>query len=490
MRDWFERFRPDYALQMPDEPAFAEFLRGLGVKVIGRVYKEDQNWNNPESFANELFNSIMSKAMLRSVWAWMGGNEPNGDKIRESAIMDLILLERLRAEGILYIPGSYSVGIPSGSDGDPFSDWDMPEMIELYRIAQYVGVHEYCAPRMESEFIHNPGMNPAAGGYYTMRHKFAMARLATHLSPHEMPKVLILESGIDSGIGPPWPVNAQGGWKNFTDLFDYMEQVEWMHELMDAEALIIFIMGTYYNEGAKWPTYDVWHPPKAREAFGSLILKLKGEDPSPSPSPSEPPPSPSPSVSPSPPPVNPWVGGIDVSQHQGYIDWLTVSKSETVERVMIRASSGRRSDRRYHQNWLAAGRLGIRRGAYHYLYPGDEWQQAWLFLNIIQPSEEPYVLDVEQSGLTETNVLAFIGAWESMTDEPLAIYTSPGLWHELVGHDAVWAKHHTLWVAHWGVDEPTLPDPWEDWYIWQYTSEGRIPGIQGNVDLDWFKKGE
>jgi GH25 family lysozyme M1 (1,4-beta-N-acetylmuramidase) len=45
-------------------------------------------------------------------------------------------------------------------------------------------------------------------------------------------------------------------------------------------------------------------------------------------------------------------------------------------------------------------------------------------------------------------------------------------------------------VAHWGVDEPTLPDPWEDWSIWQYTNEGRVPGIQGNVDLNWFKKGE
>jgi GH25 family lysozyme M1 (1,4-beta-N-acetylmuramidase) len=150
-------------------------------------------------------------------------------------------------------------------------------------------------------------------------------------------------------------------------------------------------------------------------------------------------------------------------------------------------SSGLRSDCRYHQNWNGAGSVGILRGAYHYLYPGDEDQQAWLFHKMVQESEEGYVLDVEQSGLTEERVLRFVRAWERLTDKPLTIYTSPGMWHELVGRDAWWAKEFDLWVAHCYVDEPTLPEPWEDWRVWQYSAEGSIPGISGNVDLNWFR---
>ena len=44
-----------------------------------------------------------------------------------------------------------------------------------------------------------------------------------------------------------------------------------------------------------------------------------------------------------------------------------------------------------------------------------------------------------------------------------------------------------LWVAHWGVDSPTLPaDDWDGhgWVVWQYSSTGRVPGISGHVDLD------
>jgi lysozyme len=341
---------------------------------------------------------------------------------------------------------------------------------------------------MDSEFIEKPQMDPFVGGHFTMRHRFALEHLARHMQPGQLPKVLILESGIDSGIDAPWNIPSQGGWKSFTDISDYMSQIEWMHRHMSAEALIVFIMGTYYNEGAKWPTYDVWHPPEAREAFGQLIARLNGTTPPP-----PPPPDPQPGPDPCNPgdPVPSVVGGIDVSQHQGLIDWETVANSKTVERVIIRASSGTRTDRRFYENWSGAGAAGILRGAYHYLYPGDEAEQAYLFFrmaDLLYP-EIGYVLDVEQSGLTAANVLAFIEAWGRMSPAKLIIYTSPGLWHELIGHDAQWAKSHKLWVAHWDVDEPTLPDPWEDWVIWQYTvaPAGTIPGISTAIDLDWFR---
>ena len=42
-----------------------------------------------------------------------------------------------------------------------------------------------------------------------------------------------------------------------------------------------------------------------------------------------------------------------------------------------------------------------------------------------------------------------------------------------------------LWVAHYGVSEPRINYPYE---MWQYTSSGKIAGIDGNVDLNYSYK--
>jgi hypothetical protein len=41
-----------------------------------------------------------------------------------------------------------------------------------------------------------------------------------------------------------------------------------------------------------------------------------------------------------------------------------------------------------------------------------------------------------------------------------------------------------LWIAAYQDHEPTLPKPWTRYAVWQYTSNGTVPGIHGNVDLN------
>ena len=43
-----------------------------------------------------------------------------------------------------------------------------------------------------------------------------------------------------------------------------------------------------------------------------------------------------------------------------------------------------------------------------------------------------------------------------------------------------------LWVAQYGVSEPQDNGNWENWVGYQYSSTGRVSGINGNVDLDEF----
>ena len=52
-----------------------------------------------------------------------------------------------------------------------------------------------------------------------------------------------------------------------------------------------------------------------------------------------------------------------------------------------------------------------------------------------------------------------------------------------------WAQHD-LWVANY-VDHPenatpALPSDWHQWKFWQYGEHGQVPGISGDVDLNWF----
>jgi GH25 family lysozyme M1 (1,4-beta-N-acetylmuramidase) len=46
-----------------------------------------------------------------------------------------------------------------------------------------------------------------------------------------------------------------------------------------------------------------------------------------------------------------------------------------------------------------------------------------------------------------------------------------------------------LWVANWNVKTPSIPKPWKNWVIWQYTisSYGYMFGVQSkSIDMDTY----
>ena len=44
-------------------------------------------------------------------------------------------------------------------------------------------------------------------------------------------------------------------------------------------------------------------------------------------------------------------------------------------------------------------------------------------------------------------------------------------------------REYSVWVAHYGVSQPSYQGPYE---LWQYASDGYVPGISGYVDMDYF----
>lgn len=190
--------------------------------------------------------------------------------------------------------------------------------------------------------------------------------------------------------------------------------------------------------------------------------------------------------------TGPTVAGIDVSYYQENIAWKRVRRAG-IRYAFIRASDGLdRADERFAQNWSGAKRAGVLRGAYQYFRPDqDPLVQADLLVNMLasDPGELPPVIDVEtDGGKKPAELVARVQIWvervrAKLGVEPI-IYTGPEFWRDRAKSADMTSQR--LWIAHYTRGCPTVPAPWQKWTFWQHTDNGRVPGIEGPVDLDLF----
>jgi len=201
--------------------------------------------------------------------------------------------------------------------------------------------------------------------------------------------------------------------------------------------------------------------------------------------------------------------GIDVSKHQGVIDWPKVSG---VTFAICRASLATTPDPTYARNVKGAQARGLLAGAYHFLYPSSivsAVKQADLFYATVgNPEGLLAVLDVERDGTampTIADVRAFVKRWREKTAHPLIIYTGRWYW---VGssypiRNAKGSDLGPLWLSHY-VD-PVSPSikilfsqvdntwwdvnfgGWDEATLLQFTSSAGVSGISGRVDANAYR---
>lgn len=183
------------------------------------------------------------------------------------------------------------------------------------------------------------------------------------------------------------------------------------------------------------------------------------------------------------------VQGIDVSHYQGTVSWPQV-KAAGIQFAFAKATDGVTwVDPDFTANWAGMKAAGILRGAYHFFEPDDDaGQQAQLFLATVQleSGDLPPVLDVETAAATSADLWQGVQTWldqvQAATGLPPILYMSPGFANE---NDAPASLvTYPLWVAEYGVAEPTLPSGWTQWLIWQSSQSGTVNGVTGAVDLD------
>lgn len=183
------------------------------------------------------------------------------------------------------------------------------------------------------------------------------------------------------------------------------------------------------------------------------------------------------------------VRGLDVSHHNGAVDWETVCEGG-FGFVYLKASEGVDDpDPLFADHWRAAGALGLPRGAYHfYVTEDDPDAQADLFLSTLggEVGELVPVVDVELIGHGTAPGLPhrlrrFLDRVQAELGVRPMIYTDPNFWDANFGPGF---EEHALWVAEYGVAEPHVPREWEDWHLWQYAENRRVDGVEKEVDLN------
>lgn len=189
--------------------------------------------------------------------------------------------------------------------------------------------------------------------------------------------------------------------------------------------------------------------------------------------------------------------GIDVSNHQGRIDWKKVA-ADGVDFAWVKATEGRTfTDARFLANLLGARENGVPVGAYHYARPDNNSAEAEAdhFLTVLGQLEDGDllpVLDFETKALSASRMNAWALRWMELVKLGLGVqpvfYSYPYFISGSMGGAKPLAGV-PLWLADYGPNDGKLHTqryrfPHMVQVAHQYTSRGRIGGIAGVVDLN------
>lgn len=184
--------------------------------------------------------------------------------------------------------------------------------------------------------------------------------------------------------------------------------------------------------------------------------------------------------------------GIDVSEYQGKIDWTQVRFVENnfpIRFAFIRATVGKdKVDCEFETNWKSSNATLIR-GAYHYYRPNENsLEQAQNFIRNVKlkPGDLPPVLDIEVIPNEQSMDSLKVGLkrWIKKIEvhykvKPI-IYTNEKFYEAFLQDEFC---DYPCWIANYNFFVENMQD---QWLLWQFTENGTVSGINGNVDVNIF----
>ena len=191
---------------------------------------------------------------------------------------------------------------------------------------------------------------------------------------------------------------------------------------------------------------------------------------------------------------------MDVSRHQGVIDWAKVKASGKIGGVMIRAmgnsGAGKASkpylDPYFARNYAECTRVGLPVGVYGYFKATTKAQadkELAYFKKLLtgRSFELPVAVDIEdevqkplgKAALTDltAHMLSTVESWGVYA----LLYTGLLFGSTFLYMGGAELKPYDVWLAAYRTRKPAPGWPFG---MWQYTCKGIVSGIDGYVDLN------
>lgn len=194
--------------------------------------------------------------------------------------------------------------------------------------------------------------------------------------------------------------------------------------------------------------------------------------------------------------TNGQVIGIDISHHQGDIDWSKVSSwdGNPIQFIYMKATEGETyQDPKYKTYMREAQRLNIPIGTYHYFRTtSDPKGQFQNFMKTIDKNKQDLVpmVDVEDiknwnSKTFHKNLKLFLKLIEDEFGKKPIIYTVNSFYNH---HLSNRYDEYEFLIGRYGKNSPNMRDK-KKWFAWQFSETGKVKGIPKPVDIDVLNEG-
>jgi lysozyme len=187
--------------------------------------------------------------------------------------------------------------------------------------------------------------------------------------------------------------------------------------------------------------------------------------------------------------------GIDVSHHQGKIEWGKVKQwqNRKISFIYVKATEGASYiDRTYENNFNGAKQNNLLVGSYHYFRTTSSVEdQLANFIGKVDKEKQDLIplIDVEERSNWNTsefhrNLQEFLDLVENHFGSKPMIYTVNSFYnHYLSGK---YKSYHFL-IGRYGKNPPNLRDK-SSWTVWQFSETGKVSGVSKDVDIDVINK--
>lgn len=189
--------------------------------------------------------------------------------------------------------------------------------------------------------------------------------------------------------------------------------------------------------------------------------------------------------------------GIDVSHHNGDIDWEKVSSynahHSAIKFCFIKSTEGvDHIDTKYSSNWSALKERNIVRGAYHFFNTkSDPRLQAlnYILQVKLEAGDMPPILDFEngvRGSRNKRKLAENLGIWINLIEKHYGvkpiIYTNKYLYKEYIEEHY---KEYPIWISQYNTN--ALNGYFDEHLaFWQYSMKGKVEGINTDVDFNVF----